>query len=61
MKEMCAQCFCWYSTSVYRDRSKIFICSDCAAQSRSRLTGKRYRPVYGRDGMAIVIAGRGDA
>lgn len=56
MKEICPKCGLWYSTSLMRDKSKVFICEDCCRKDLARMTKKKYTPVYGRLGFATVIA-----
>lgn len=56
MKEMCPKCREWYSTSTQRDKSKVFVCADCAGLQLQRMTKKKYTPIYDRRGFACVYA-----
>ena len=52
--ELCPVCGLRYSVSQLRDKSKVFICQDCAAKRAGMLYGRKQKPIYNRNGFATV-------
>ena len=57
----CVRCERMYSTSNLRDKSRVFICQDCAEYDLARMQKRRPRYVYGEGRMAKVIYERENA
>lgn len=51
--ESCALCGLRYNTSLQRDKTKIFICADCAEKKLARMQRRRPRLIY-RKSVATV-------
>lgn len=59
MKEYayCPKCGLEYNVSRLRDRSKVFVCADCAGRDRAKMLGRKWHPIYDSRGFATVRGG----